>query len=185
MDEEIWMSIPGMEGRYDVSNLGCVRSWIKHAPSNTFLDKPKILKLAIHESGYRIVSVGPRNQVKQRKVHRLVLLAFVGPKPEDELTRHLDGNKDNNRLDNLKYGTLEENTEDSIKHGSIPIGSKNGQAKLNEEKVLRIIELYSTGNFFQKELAEEFEISQVVISKIVTGTSWAHVSGLINSNNRE
>lgn len=49
-------------------------------------------------------------------VHHAVLLAFVGPRPEGLLTRHLDGNCLNNRLDNLRYGTKSENSADFYRH---------------------------------------------------------------------
>jgi len=51
------------------------------------------------------------------RVHRLVLEAFVGPCPEGMECRHLDGDPSNNRLENLRWGTPAENTEDKRKHG--------------------------------------------------------------------
>jgi hypothetical protein len=50
-------------------------------------------------------------------VHHLILLAFVGPRPEGCVTRHLDDDKANNRLGNLCYGTSTENNYDMVRNG--------------------------------------------------------------------
>lgn len=52
------------------------------------------------------------------KVHSLVLLAFRGPRPQGLVTRHLNGNAHDNRLENICYGTQKENAEDSLRHGT-------------------------------------------------------------------
>jgi hypothetical protein len=54
------------------------------------------------------------------RIHQLVLLAFVGPKPPGMQTRHLDGDKTNNRLTNLVYGTPSENQRDNVRLGVHP-----------------------------------------------------------------
>lgn len=66
--------------------------------------------------GYRRVKIG----TKTHKVHRLVLQAFVGPCPDGQQVRHLDGDKENNNLRNLRYGTGAENTADKVRHGTMP-----------------------------------------------------------------
>jgi hypothetical protein len=55
---------------------------------------------------------------KNYRVHCAVLEAFVGPCPPGKECRHLDGNGQNNKLQNLKWGTRLENVQDSIKHGT-------------------------------------------------------------------
>ena len=54
----------------------------------------------------------------QRRIHLLVMLAFVGPRPEGLETRHFDGNHLNNSLENLRYGTSSENSMDEVRHGT-------------------------------------------------------------------
>ena len=53
-----------------------------------------------------------------RTVHKLVMEAFVGPRPAGYQVRHLDGNPRNSSLTNLTYGTVSENREDSVRHGT-------------------------------------------------------------------
>jgi len=105
---ERWLSIPGYEGRYDVSDLGRVRSWVQHGG-------PHILKPWLDHRGYRIVNLG---RGAHRKIHLLVLLAFVGPQPAGLVTRHLDGDPAHNHLGNLLYDTQSENRLDAVRHGT-------------------------------------------------------------------
>lgn len=90
-------------------------------------------------SGYQLVQESFRENGKVRRrslyIHRLVLLAFVGPCPPGCECLHHDGNRSNNRLPNLRWGTKKENAEDMERHGRRPRGSRHGIAKLNESKV--------------------------------------------------
>jgi len=83
---------------------------------------------------YPRVSLG---RGKGRYVHRLILEVFVGPCPDGMECRHLDGNPQNNRLDNLAWGTPEENCEDREKHRTEESRARLGTAwrgkKLSEE----------------------------------------------------
>ena len=84
----------------------------------------KQLKLHKDAGGYLRVGLCKNGKKKTFRVHNLVLEAFVGPKPEGMETRHLDGNRKNNHISNLKYGTPSENTQDTVKHGMHPQASK-------------------------------------------------------------
>lgn len=114
---ERWLPIPGFDG-YDVSSHGRVRSW-KRSRKGSGLPY-LIRKPYVDSHGYKTVplGIGVKRQVK-RQVHALVALAFLGPRPEHLLvTRHLDGNKLNNHLYNLRYGTDSENRYDAVVHGA-------------------------------------------------------------------
>jgi len=62
-------------------------------------------------------------------IHALVLEAFVGPRPSGMHCRHLDGNPHNNAIDNLKWGTVQENQVDRERHGTGNQGSRNPNYK--------------------------------------------------------
>lgn len=108
---EIWKDVVGYEGRYRVSSRGRVESLGARA---------RILKLTHDHNGYATVLLykGSKATRKLVKVHTLVLTAFVGPRSEDQQCRHLDGNPSNNRLGNLKWGTILENAQDREAHGT-------------------------------------------------------------------
>ena len=74
--------------------------------------------LQINRGGYQNISVYINGKYTRPSVHKLVMLAFEGPRPEGMEVRHLDGNKLNNAYSNLKYGTKSENQFDSITHGT-------------------------------------------------------------------
>lgn len=116
--DEIWKGIPGFTGSYEVSNCGRVRSLsrqvqCKDGAFRTF--HGRILKPWRSVGGYNQVYLPGR---KPKLVHRLVLEAFVGPAPEGTECRHLDGDKENNRLDNLQWSTHVENERDKKAHGT-------------------------------------------------------------------
>jgi hypothetical protein len=74
------------------------------------------LKPQTNGRGYHLVFLAGRKT--SSKVHHLILEAFIGPRPNGMQCRHLDGNRSNNRLDNLAWGTPRENIHDSFRHGT-------------------------------------------------------------------
>ena len=105
---ENWAPISGYEGRYEVSDLGRVRSLCGRGRILVPWPKPK---------GYLMVGLRGGDEREAKTVHGLVLAAFDGPRPDDLETRHLDGDPTNNRLSNLIYGTGTENQIDRVRHG--------------------------------------------------------------------
>jgi hypothetical protein len=111
---ERWATIPGFD-MYEVSDHGRVRSW---QPSSKGGPAPRILAQTSSEKGYVGVSLCADGKARSKRVHGLVLLAFVGPRPDGLVTRHLDGDPANNHLSNLAYGTYSENQRDKRRHGT-------------------------------------------------------------------
>jgi hypothetical protein len=115
-DAERWLPIPFWPD-YDVSNIGRVRSWRGHGFNKRRASVPLIRKPCKAGKGYLVVS--PGRKFKPEYVHRLVMFIFVGPCPEGHECRHLDGDRTNNRLTNLEWGTPEQNGEDKVLHGTM------------------------------------------------------------------
>lgn len=112
--QEIWKDVPNYNGKYRVSNLGNVIS-VNYL--NTGKDHP--LSLKHHHTGYLMVRLcsGDRKHQKNRTVHSLVAESFI-PNPDNKrCINHIDGNKTNNRADNLEWVTHKENTQHAIKTG--------------------------------------------------------------------
>lgn len=110
MRSEIWKDIAGFAGKYQVSNLGQVRSFAKGSNA-------KILKHFYDRSGYHRVGLSIcRNKVRWVLVHRLVIIAFVGERTGMQVN-HIDGNKDNNSLQNLEWCTQSENMKHAYRLG--------------------------------------------------------------------
>jgi hypothetical protein len=103
-----------------------------------------------------------------RLVHRLVLEAFIGPCPPGMECLHLDGNRVNPRLENLRWGTRQQNVDDMRRHGTMLRGSRHGRSKLSEPQVEEIRRLLDRG-ISQREIGERFGVNQPTISRINTG----------------
>lgn len=87
--------------------------------SNKNIKRGKILKLYISKKGYLQVNLTKNRQSKTSSVHRLVATAFIqNPKNKPEVN-HIDGNKQNNKIDNLEWVTSSENTIHAIKTGLV------------------------------------------------------------------
>jgi len=82
-----------------------------------FNSKMVLKKLSTRYDGYLVTSVGGRG-IPIRRVHHLVLETFVGPCPEGMETRHLNGDPSDNRLENLAWGSREDQISDQKKHGT-------------------------------------------------------------------
>lgn len=112
---EQWRPVEGYEGRYEVSDLGRVRSWVRwlREPDATL---PRLLTPGLNAAGYPLV-VLYKDGPSSRTVHSLVALAFLGARPEGMEVRHLNGDSTDARAINLAYGTSSENNQDIVRHG--------------------------------------------------------------------
>lgn len=158
-EEESWKPVVGYEGLYMVSNTGRVKS----------LKRNIILKQAAHRQGYKKVTL----RSKGHFVHRLVCAAFIGK--SDLEVNHKDGEKANNKLDNLEYCSHSENVKHAYKNGLMSkVGSKHHRAKLSEDDVLEIKKLIQEGRG-NKEISKQFPVTHITISLIRNNRQWSHV----------
>jgi hypothetical protein len=180
---EIWKDIAGYEGIYQISNKGTVRSIDREAlilkgdgSNYKCFYKGKVIKPRIGERGYLFVSLSTGIK-KSYKIHRLVAEQFVEKIPNKNIINHIDGNKLNNHASNLEWCTTSENIKHSFSIG-LQIsqkGSKHGISKLKESDVINIRNMYDTGMYTQRHLANQFNISTTIMHMIVKRKSWNHV----------
>lgn len=97
-EQEIWKEIDGYNGQYFVSNYGNVLS-LKYKQA-------RLLKPQDTGKGYLYVDL----EGKQKTIHRLVAFAFLPNIDNKPVVHHKDGNKHNNKLENLQFATYSENT---------------------------------------------------------------------------
>lgn len=129
-ESKIWKTIPGYRGVYEVSSYGEVRR----------IGSVKTLKPR-KSRNYLYVSLHEKMKYKGELIHRLVLKAFCGEPSAKEEARHLDGNPENNKLSNLKWGSKRENFEDRLLHGTVDRNGKKPKLTPNKVKLLRSIYL--------------------------------------------
>lgn len=123
MVDRIWKPIPGYEGSYEVSNDGQVRSLDRIRRSGVPM-RGRIRKQATSKGGHKRVHLSLDGNTKYILVHHAVMEAFVGPRPDGLVCCHDNGNPADNRLENLRYDTLSENSMDSVVHGTCFQSSK-------------------------------------------------------------
>ncbi len=171
-EPEIWKPAPSFPG-YDVSNQGQVRSWKAHYPQ-TVVSKPHLKPLYKSSSGYmQAVLQSPLGSTRVA-VHRLVLTAFVGPCPDGYEACHNNGNRQDNRLENLRWDTRVHNFADREKHGHTYRGERHHLSHLTASDILTIRQRAATGEC-HRHIAADYGMSRAAISYIVRRFTWKHV----------
>ena len=154
---EVWKDIPGYEGKYQISNMGRVKS----LPRNEkFCKRPTevILKTFICGSGYQEVILKDNGTRKPKLIHRMVAESFVPNPSGKEEVNHKDGDKDNNRYTNLEWVTPREN----IRHSYDVLSHKTNGKR---------VECVETGETFDslKEAANKYGLQLPLIWKCCNG----------------
>ncbi|KEH09286.1 hypothetical protein GY15_31630 [Delftia sp. 670] len=130
--------------------------------------------------GYMNVTLGVRVRGKKARrrypVHRLVCLAFHGqPDKGANVSRHLNGVSQDNRANNLAWGTHGDNAQDAIRHGTFGKGMRAHRRKLTDKQVLEICARYTAGEP-GRALAAEFGVHAYYPSQLVRGKTWKHLN---------
>lgn len=119
---EEWRDIPGWHGLYQASSRGRIRGidrTIIRRDGRTIRVPQTVLKPGSLKYGHQIVGLYNSGEKKRSvAVHRLIARAFLGECPPGEEVCHIDGDPRNNSVENLRYGTRNENVKDSVRHGT-------------------------------------------------------------------
>ena len=157
--KEEWRDIEGYEGYYQVSNFGRVKSLDRiqtQKRGNKYYNrkyKSQIIKSYLTHKGYCAIGVTKNNKHKNFAVHRLVAKAFI-PNPKNKpQVNHIDGNKENNRVDNLEWNTGSENLKHAYKNKLKLCTKKHRetakyQCKKNFNK--KVLQYNLNGNFIKE-----------------------------------
>lgn len=176
---EVWKDVVGYEGIYQVSDMGGIRVLDRlvaygDGVRGARLKRGHDLIPQVMEKGHLIVQLYRDGTQRGGLIHRLVLEAFVGPCPAGMEGCHNDGNPANNHLGNLRWDTPKANNLDKNIHGTQNTGSKHGMSVLVEAQVAEIKRRLRLGDS-QRNIAKDFGVHQVTISKINRGLLWSHV----------
>lgn len=163
---ETWFLIPEFPS-YSASSLGRIRRETAYRSTKAgHIMTPRTI------NGYQTVTV----KGMRRYVHRLVCSAFNG-RPTDEAPQaaHLNGDRLDNRAENLRWVSQLENEADKSAHGTRKQGSSVANSKLTEDQVRTLREAFSTGIASKAELARTYNVHPSMVARIIARTAWSHV----------
>lgn len=180
--QEIWKDIVGYEGLYQISSFGRVKSIGRDksvGAERGFYNIGDIYLKYSERRGYNGVSLCKNGKVKPFSVHRLVAKHFLENKDNKTTVNHINGNKKDNRLENLEWATPSEQQQHAFSIGlrNNSIGENSNFSKLKEEDIIEIRRLYKTGFYRMGEIAKKFNIAKNTVNSIVHNYTWKHLGG--------
>ena len=144
--------------------------WSKPRKGIGCSQKGKWLKPLKRGNGYLFIYLYKNKAAYPISIHQLVLETYIGKCPDGMEARHLDGNKQNNKLSNLKWDTHSENEKDKIRHGLPP-----ANAKLTERNVKLIFGAYYNKRYTVSELAKTYNVCVQTIYGVIKKQTWKHI----------
>lgn len=174
---EEWRPMP-WSPKHQASSIGRIRKIINR-------DHPErrqeiYMRFDNDKDGYLKISIKNRRWM----VHRIIYLLFVGPLEDGLVVCHIDGEKTNNKPDNLYQGTQKENIAHKVYHGTAQEGEKHGRASLTNSVARDIIEeiksagRHKSGRLLHGErarISEKYGISKHIFYDLSIGRSWGCV----------
>lgn len=173
MENEIWKDVPGYAGIYQVSNLGRVKSLsrlVYRKNGQIAKIKGRILSHGTDRYGYHIV-VLCNGKKETKTVHRIVAMAFIENAYNLPEIDHKDGNRGNNKVENLRWVTRKENANNPISKLRY---SQTAKKIRNYEVLMRAVKQIRDGKVIaeyksMREAERQTKISHSSIKKVIVG----------------
>jgi hypothetical protein len=165
--QEEWKPVVGFEGWYQVSDQGRIRRIRKGA--NAKLSGP--LLFSVGSRGYLICVLCKQGERKSVIVHRIVAMAFLGLPGSRKEVNHKDGNKTNNRVENLEWVTSGRNKQHGCDMGLYPLGEQVYNARFGEDDIRSIRRRIRNGER-ACDIAQEYGVHRGTIGNIKRRKSW-------------
>lgn len=153
--EEIWKDIPGYEGIYQISNLARVKRntrFSKIRGGESKIISERILKIAKPKSGYFQLALSLNGKLTPYYLHRILAQAFIPNPNEYPIINHINGIRDDCRIENLEWCTYSYNTRDEMKRNNRnPIVNFKGLHRTKKYRYNNkpVIQFYLVVNFIK------------------------------------
>lgn len=174
MEQEIFKSVKGYEGVYEISNWGRLKSLPKrcrgHNTGETFL------KLVLNKGYFRVNLL--KHSVRQTvRIHVLVATYFCFHPKGCTVVNHLNTIKTDNYYKNLEWTTYGGNTRHAVLNGCWHPrkGEECYLSKLKEESVIKIRGLWEVGGLTKTEIGKSFKVHRQTVADIISRRLWKHI----------
>lgn len=178
---EIWKPIAGFEGRYEISSFGRLKRIGPRRIARSPFSRPQAegqerIWLGSKVNGYFKVLLGGRKG-RLEYIHRIVCEAFHGPAPEGKTqVAHYDGNRLNNRAENLRWADSKDNHADGKRLGEFPKGEDHVGAVLTTRQVVSIRQEVAGGpRGTMNQIAKRLGLNRSHIRDIVIRRIWQDI----------
>jgi hypothetical protein len=163
LEGEIWKDVNGFEGRYKISNLGRLKSFV----CRNYPYKPTLLNKLNSGNGYHNFTLTKDGKAFPKSVHRIIAEAFIPNPNEHPFINHIDADKKNNDISNLEWVTPSENIRHAYRMGLLKNlkGELCANHKLTDKEFNEIF--YS--NMEPKALAVAYAITEKYVKAIKSG----------------
>jgi len=176
--EEIWKDVQDYEGFYQVSNKSEIRSvdrYIYCTRNKSYsLMKGRILKQTFGGNYYGVTLTKDNNK-KYKLVHRLVAELFIANSENKSEVNHIDGNKKNNKLNNLEWVTHKENESHASRLNLKANGENHHNSKFKNNDIINIYKTYHNKLKTLSQLAKKYNVAYTTIDYIVSKKYWKKI----------
>lgn len=164
---EVWKDVKGFEDYYEISNLGNLKSKdriIKHYKGGFRKYKAKLKKSRLNHNGYLRCNLKIGGVRYDFTIHRLVAEAFLDNKESRPFINHINGNKADNKVENLEWVTSSENTIHAVKNRLI-------KTKLTDKQAIEV----HNSNLSNRKLASIYGINHTIVWRIKNKIAYKHL----------
>lgn len=175
---EVYKWINGYEGKYEISNFGNIKSYVRRKFGKLMVPK-------FDKDGYRGVGLRDKNSIRKHyRIGRLVAIAFIENPNNYPFINHKDCNVKNDNVDNLEWCTMQYNNKYRFINGNASHAcEKHPHTKLTNEIVYNLYYDSLTLNLTEPQLAKKYNTTRSVVNAIRLGRTWNPVTKKVLADN--